>query len=209
MKLSRRAAVSGTAAVAALAVIGGGSAIAVASVTTASPTPAYGCVAGSTRVLEHIYTSASNFRGCPSGSFAVTIGAQGARGPAGPAGPKGATGATGATGQTGPQGATGAQGPAGPSTAGSSGLDVETVSTHAASGTEAIAYCPADHPYVLGGGSNIDAPLIASRPVPAPLPDASTGQTTAVFHEPSGVMGWMVEVSSTSAPPTAFAICAK
>lgn len=65
---------------------------------TAPPSAAYGCVRLSDRALVGVYTVASNFHGCPSGEFAITIGARGATGPAGPAGPTGPAGPAGATG---------------------------------------------------------------------------------------------------------------
>lgn len=60
-----------------------------------------------------------------------------ARGPAGP---------PGATGPAGPQG------PLGPATAGPAGLDV-VIAQQDGTGL-AVAFCPPDHPYVIGGGFN-------------------------------------------------------
>jgi hypothetical protein len=93
--------IAGIAATGAL-IIGTG----VASATVLSAAPAagnytlYGCVSGTTRTLEHVYTVASNFKTCPSGSFAVAFNSTG---------PKGATGATGKTGPAGPAGASAPQ----------------------------------------------------------------------------------------------------
>ena len=80
-------------------------------------------------------------------------------GPTGPQGPQGPKG------DTGPAGATGPQGPPGPATAGPTGLAVITV-TGAGSG-QAIAPCPPDHPYVLGGGGQAanGGSLTASMPL--------------------------------------------
>lgn len=92
----------GGAAIAALA-LGTGGGYALAATLAAKTAPAsniYGCVSGSSRTLEHVYTVAGNYKACPKGSFAVTV----ASGKTGPAGPKGATGKTGPTGPTGPAG---------------------------------------------------------------------------------------------------------
>jgi hypothetical protein len=102
MKNVKKWGIAGIAATGAL-IIGTGAAS--ATVLSAAPAPGnytlYGCVSGTTRTLEHIYTVASNFKNCPSGSFAVAFNSTG---------PKGATGATGKTGST---GATGKTGPSG------------------------------------------------------------------------------------------------
>lgn len=92
----------------------GGAALASTASTATSPTVFSGCVNTRTgRVLDNVFTSPANFRGCPSGSFEVTWnqrglkGATGATGATGPAGPAGAPGATGAKGDTGSQGPSG------------------------------------------------------------------------------------------------------
>lgn len=94
--------IAGIAATGALII---GTGVASATVLSAAPAPGnytlYGCVSGTTRTLEHIYTVASNFKSCPAGSFSVAFNSTG---------PKGATGATGKTGST---GATGKTGPSG------------------------------------------------------------------------------------------------
>jgi hypothetical protein len=116
----RRPAVAVGAAVAALALIGGGAALA-ATQTASAPAvsiPAgtlHGCVAGSSRTMEHVYESNTSGTSCPSGSFLVYWGVTGPKGATGAAGAKGATGSTGATGATGATGPAGPQGPAGPS----------------------------------------------------------------------------------------------
>jgi hypothetical protein len=74
------------------------------------------------------------------------------------------TGPQGPQGPAGPTGATGPQGPAGPSTAGPAGLDVVVVTVQDQSGGEALAVCPADHPYVIGGGGSVAAELVSSAP---------------------------------------------
>jgi hypothetical protein len=86
-------------------------------------------------------------------------------------------------------------GPAGPSTAGPSGLDVVTVDGPA--GDQSIAYCPADNPYVLGGGySTYNYEVIASFPV---------------GNEGSSGNGWEVQTANypNGSPASAYAICSK
>jgi len=73
---------------AALALVAGGTAAATAAFAS-SGTVYKGCVEGTSRVMEHVYTRA-NPPACPSGSFAATwnqVGQQGPPGPRGPAGP--------------------------------------------------------------------------------------------------------------------------
>ena len=102
MKKIKKLGITGAVAVGAVAICTG---VAGASSISAAPKPGnftiFGCVSGSSRTLEHVFTTASGFKSCPSGSFAVAFNSTG---------PKGATGAKGATG---PKGATGAQGPSG------------------------------------------------------------------------------------------------
>jgi hypothetical protein len=99
VKKIKKLGIAGAVAVGAIAISTG---VAGASSISAAPKPGnftiVGCVAGSSRTLEHVFTDAANFKNCPSGSFAVAFNSTG---------PKGATGATGA------KGATGAQGPSG------------------------------------------------------------------------------------------------
>jgi hypothetical protein len=96
-------------AIAVIAGTGGGFALAAQSAPkTAPPGAIFGCVTYGSRVLEHVYTVGSNFPGCPSGSFAVTVesvagktGPAGPQGPAGPAGPQGPAGSNGTNGTNG------------------------------------------------------------------------------------------------------------
>jgi hypothetical protein len=108
----------GIAAVAATGVLIIGTGVASATVLSSAPQPGnyalYGCVSGTSRTLEHVYTVASNFKNCPSGSFAVAFNSTGPKGATGATGAAGATGAVGPTGATGAAGATGGTGPAGP-----------------------------------------------------------------------------------------------
>jgi hypothetical protein len=86
----------GIAGVAVTGVLIIGTGVASATVLASAPAPGnytlYGCVSGTDRTLEHIYTVASNFKNCPSGSFAVAFNSTG---------PKGSTGSTGAQGPSG------------------------------------------------------------------------------------------------------------
>jgi hypothetical protein len=82
--------IAGAAATCAVAI---GAGVASATVLTSAPKPGnytlYGCISGSSRTLEGVYTSASAFKACPRGSTAVAFnstGPQGKRGPTGPAG---------------------------------------------------------------------------------------------------------------------------
>jgi hypothetical protein len=170
---------------------------------------------------------------CPSGTTAITwnqvgpagpagaAGADGAAGLAGPAGPTGPAGADGATGPagadgaagpagpaglTGPAGADGAAGPAGPSTAGSAGLDVTFVLSPPGTGT-ANAFCPASHPFIVGGGGNaFENP--PGRIVNTALADSVPlipGQT-----ENSGLaQGWQAIAVNSGDTVHAEALCAK
>lgn len=74
MKFTKTGVIIASIATAAGIAIGVGTGVAVAS-ATAPVSNAYGCVTGSSRTLEHVYTVAGNFKSCPAGSFAVTIGA--------------------------------------------------------------------------------------------------------------------------------------
>ena len=110
MKIKKKAALlAGSVATLGAVAIGSGTAYAVAS-SAPAPTPLIGCVTGSSRTLEHVYTSPASFMGCPKGSIAVQSGATG---------PRGLAGSRGATGARGPQG------PAGPSGAGGSAYRTE------------------------------------------------------------------------------------
>lgn len=103
--------------------------------------------------------------------------------------------------QTGPQGPAG---PPGASTAGSAGLDTLFVRVLATG--NATATCPADHPYVLGGGGDAAlhaTPVKFSAPIVGGL-EPSSGSESA---NPPG--GWFVGLVDQSATAIAWAICAK
>lgn len=73
MKKSTRTALVLLSGAGVMAALGGG---AVALASTASPIPAHtihGCVTGSTRTLEHVFTLSSNGTKCPKGSFMVIL----------------------------------------------------------------------------------------------------------------------------------------
>lgn len=83
------------------------------------------------------------------------------------------------------------------STAGSSGLDVTQVSNTASGNpASAVATCPTDHPFVLGGGGSANSGV--------------SGDALAV-SEPDSTNAWVVEsnISNQSTSVTAYAICAK
>lgn len=121
---------------------------------------------------------------CPTGYSALTWNQ------AGPAGP------TGATGATGPAGA------AGPSTAGPSGLDVEIVTAIEGTSTylPAVATCPSDHPYLLGGAGY---DFTAAGPVGG-YPDNVPTSTA----EETGTQTWTVP-SPGADSHVAYAFCVK
>jgi hypothetical protein len=168
---------------------------------------------------------------CPSKTTAIKWNQQGPQGPQGPQGAPG-TGATvssespgsncanggakitdgggntayACTGDTGPQGPAGA---AGPSTAGPSGLDTMTVSrslnAFAGSVASLFVQCPADHPYVLGGGThwnvlpNTGVPFTSnSNPETGILPQGWSAAGFNPSDDPAGTNAFFV-----------FAICAK
>jgi hypothetical protein len=113
-------------------------------------------------------------------------------------GPAGPPGATGPAGPQGPAGPAGPQGPAGPSTAGPSGLDTTIVY---ATGTGGVsADCPADHPYVVGGGVN---PQEANAAIQDSLPSGPLGEETS-----GNTHGWF-GVSASAGSVIVYAICAK
>jgi hypothetical protein len=108
-------------------------------------------------------------------------------------------------GPQGLQGQQGLQGPAGPSTAGPNGLDVEYVFATGTSGfAVSVANCPADHPWVLGGGGfTLDGTALnESFPSQAPL-HGVTEENSAPF-----VNGWQV-TAANGGQVDSFAICAK
>lgn len=100
---------------------------------------------------------------------------------------------------------TGSTGLAGPSTAGPSGLNVTEVTTGNSGGgapTIAVAACPADHPYVLGGGYE-EAGGSSDGEVYVNEPQYNFGQAPD---------GWVVYSTGDSIPMNslfAYAICAK
>ena len=125
---------------------------------------------------------------CPKGQTELSWNQTGPQGPQGP---------TGATGATGPTGATGATGATGPSTAGPAGLDTTIVF---ASGTTAVAAdCPADHPYVLGGGASSDdgTAILSSGPL------GYFGEETS-----GSTRGWIAQTTGGGSI-VVTAICAK
>jgi hypothetical protein len=171
-------AVAGAALAVGLAATGLGVANAVTSTSTY-----HGCVEGTSRTLEHVYTSKTPT--CPSGSFAANWNQTGPQGPAGR------------------QGLAGPQGPPGTSTAGPAGLDeIETFGL--SGGHQSVAYCPDDHPYVLSGGfrtapgdTSVQQDVINSEPI---LPSSQ--------HR--GQWGVYIEWSSNGVDSVqAYAICAK
>lgn len=119
---------------------------------------------------------------------------------------KGQRGATGATGARGATGAQGPAGPAGPSTAGPNGLDVRVIPQTSTNVFEAVAICPASHPYVLGGGGFVeDAPFATSVPdtqTTAPLSDGSGWEFVPVIAPDPGK-------DTVTDTILVYAICAK
>jgi hypothetical protein len=175
-----------TAAALAVGLLGAGFGTAEA-VTSIPPGTIHGCVAGSSRTLEHVYTNPSSGTSCPSGESQVIWSKQG---PAGPQGPAGAAGA---------QGPAGVAGPAGPSTAGPSGLD-DTYEYGTGLG-EAIAYCPTDHPYVLGGGFDDEGSPGQTPP--------EVWRSQPVNPTSPGSSGWEVIITDAQSQVTAYVLCAK
>jgi len=99
---------------------------------------------------------------------------------AGPAGPQG------------PPGAAGTPGPAGPSTAGPAGLDIKIVIVWGAG--QALAECPADHPYLTGGGAYYTSP------------SGESANSGIVFD---GAQTWYVAAENNTDTVAAQAFCAK
>jgi hypothetical protein len=152
---------------------------AVSSVIDSSGT-IFGCYATSSGNGLHTLYLLDVGTSCPKNTTAIQWNQTG------PQGPIGATGPQGATGDTGPQG------PVGPSTAGSAGLDVQHV--FAAGTGSARATCPADHPYVLGGGGEVNGvgALLVSQGFFSTLP-----------------YSWEVASTDPTTPVVAVAICSK
>jgi hypothetical protein len=144
---------------------------------------------GSNSPLGVIDTALSNGK-CPNGDTELTWNQTG------PQGPQGATGATGQTGSQGPAGATG------PSTAGPSGLDTTVVTNSAYESGSATVYCPADHPYVLGGGGQGAGAYGAYESFPVEAGTTASGEETTANQ-----WGWEYVAPATN--DTVWAICAK
>ena len=169
-------------------VLTAGASVATAAVMSSGPVDSSGVIHGcwSNALLNgsHVFVLQDAGTSCPKGTTPISWNEQGPAGSPGPSGPAGPTGA------------------AGPSTAGPSGLDV--VLEQGSAGNRSIAYCPADHPYVLGGGySTYNYEVIASFPV--------AGNGDGVGSEGSSGNGWEVQTVDypNGSPPGAYAICAK
>lgn len=100
----------------------------------------------------------------------------------------------GINGTNGTNGAMGPAGPAGPSTAGPAGLDVILIGGFGRGAATAV--CPADHPYLLGGGG-----FNASG-------NGNLSATTPVVG-PGGLPAWYVESINPDDPMDARAFCSK
>ena len=194
---------------AALALVAGGTAAGAAIAT--GPTDGSGVIHGcySTQALNgsHVFVLQDATINCPKGTAAISWNQTG------PAGPAGAPGLQGDTGPAGSQGLSGPTGPAGPSTSGPDGLDVTVVSGGASSG-EGTAYCPADHPYVLGGGAIAEdgsSPLAYSLPgftVEQGTPDQTLDPIEQGQESTQEGLGWMGATSDGSQVGV-YVICAK
>jgi hypothetical protein len=109
---------------------------------------------------------------------------------------------------------TGPVGPAGPSTAGTAGLDVVSIEEYgtAPALNRATVSCPADHPFVLGGGglamdsSDQLVPVVFSGPVLVGL--APNAADEGLEHRLGWTWGWVVGGPAGS-EAVAYAICAK
>jgi hypothetical protein len=142
---------------------------------------------------------------CPDGGASITDG----NGNTGYA----CTGATGPAGATGPQGL---QGLTGPSTAGTAGLDVTVVQANGntSESQSVTAQCPADHPYILGGGGFGFDPATGGGDVAALYSapnfggNGSEGTDEGFFVSSGEVGGWTIE-APVGSTPAAYAICAK
>jgi hypothetical protein len=190
------------------AVITGAAALAlVAGGTAAGAAIADGPV--SNGVVQGCYDSGGNVKvllpgetACPKGYTALNWSQTG------PAGPAGSAGTTGPTGPAGPQGPAGSQGPTGPSTAGSNGLDVGVYDSGPSGSDQAVATCPADQPYVTGGGGFVvdnDASIDFDGPT-------GGGSNATPWHNFGGIGltttagGWYVRADG-AASVEAYVIC--
>jgi hypothetical protein len=189
MKLSRNLVI--TAAVAAIAVIGGGTAFAA---TSGASSPARSVAGGSCAASMHGKSewSAGIVYSCVNDNGWRWESTRGRTGATGPAGPRGATGKTGATGAV---GATGA------STAGPSGLDAEVYWNSGSTGTTVTATCPASHPYALGGGSEGGVTTLS----------APTFNGILASNEDNAMPanGWMVALQDEDTTAVVYVICSK
>lgn len=86
-------------------------------------------------------------------------------------------------------------GPAGPSTAGQAGLDVIEVTGSTDTRGLVTAVCPADHPYLVGGGGSANGGLEASQP--------------ETINGGSSPNAWFVRDSNGTESAEADALCAK
>jgi hypothetical protein len=146
----------------------------------------HGCVTGSNRVLEHVYTSPDSGTTCPANSFQVIF----------PNGPFPSPSPTPTDTSPSPT-PTPTPTPTSTSaiTAGPGGLD-EQVITFGNGSPNATAECPLDHPWVIGGGY-LGSGIITDTPRTPQPPFTSTLDTG----------GWVVQ--GTSGPVAAIAICAQ
>jgi hypothetical protein len=164
----------------------------------------HGCWTNAAINGTHIFVLQDAGTNCPKGTTAISWNQQGPAGPAGATGPQGPAGPAGATGATGPQGPTG---PAGPSTAGPAGLDTTVVSVFG-SGI-VTADCPADHPYVTGGGVLTSFATASAWSFPsgdsAEGPFGLGGEESVTAGVPNGWAG----SAAAGGTLTVYAICAK
>jgi hypothetical protein len=195
---------------------GGGAALA-ATMAASSPVNSSGTISAcyntkATKAGAFAVALQDTGTACPRGTTAISWNQTGPMGPAGPdggigpTGPAGPAGADGAIGPAGPAGADGATGPAGPSTAGPSGLDVTFVISGPGTGS-ASAFCPASHPYIVGGGGNAFVSVVGgtrntSLAYSVPL---IPGQT----ENPGTAQGWQAFAVSSTDTVHAEALCAK
>ncbi|MGB6455513.1 MAG: hypothetical protein WBH47_13625, partial [Streptosporangiaceae bacterium] len=106
-------------------------------------------------------------------------------------------------------------GPAGPSTAGPGGLDVTLViATNAEDSVSAIAFCPADHPFAIGGGGSvaesapeIDVPGFGNSADPEHAGAAQSNQTPNAWFVATNTT--LDSGAGTGGAIHAYAICAQ
>lgn len=127
---------------------------------------------------------ASGDANCPNGGAAVTDGS-------------GHT-ADACNGAPGAQGPPGTQGPAGPSTAGPPGLNVITVISSGTASPQpslTVATCPADHPYLIGGGGSAGAGQIQNG---GPIYMSTDAPMYDVLEHSSGPGATTVDVAGSA-----------